>query len=126
MGVHDDPRGIGITMGVPPGTPPIVHLLASTPFLVVVLNAVVAGAIVAVALVAFVDPDPPAAAVVVAALVAAVVILLAQMNAAARRVRQGQEQIRPLFPTPGAPGTVTRILGTDIPDFTNRSGDPEG
>jgi hypothetical protein len=126
MSGHDDPPGVGITMGVPPGTPTLVHLLASTPFLVVVLNAVVAGAIVAVALVAFVDPDPPAAAVVVAALVAAVVILLAQMNAAARRVRQGQEQIRPLFPTPGAPGTVTRILGTDIPDFTNRSGDPEG
>src|SRR5262249_51224311 len=38
MGVHDDPRGIGVTMALPPGTPQIVHLLASTPFLVVVLN----------------------------------------------------------------------------------------
>lgn len=125
MSPHDDPAGIGITMGVPPGTPTIVHLAASTPFLVVVLNAVIGGAIVAIALVALVAPDPPAVVIVVAALIAAAALLVVQMTSAARRVRQGQGEIRPLFPTPGATGSVTRILGTDIPDFTARPHNPD-
>src|SRR4029078_6995616 len=48
MGVHDDAPGVGITMAVPPGTAPIVHLIAGTPTLVMVLNAIVAGAIAAI------------------------------------------------------------------------------
>ena len=47
MGVHEDESGIGITMAVPPGTAPIVHLIAGTPTLVMVLNAIVTGAIAA-------------------------------------------------------------------------------
>ena len=47
MGVHDDAAGVGITMAVPPGTSPIVHLIAGTPTLVMVLNGVVSGAIAA-------------------------------------------------------------------------------
>src|SRR5258705_3497845 len=42
MGVHDDLAGASITMAVPPGTPPLLHLIASTPVLVVILNSVVA------------------------------------------------------------------------------------
>src|SRR2546423_10886336 len=49
MGVHDDATGIGVTMAVPPGTAPVVHLIAGTPTLVMVLNAILAGAIVAIA-----------------------------------------------------------------------------
>jgi hypothetical protein len=98
MGVHDDPRGIGITMGVPPGTPPIVHLLASTPFLVVVLNAVLAGAIVAIAAVRLARPEAPL--VVLAGLAVAAVVLAAQLRTARRRIATGQSIIEPLFPTP--------------------------
>ena len=53
MGVHDDAAGVGITMAVPPGTSPIVHLIAGTPTLVMVLNGVVSGAIAALALIRF-------------------------------------------------------------------------
>jgi hypothetical protein len=98
MGVHDDPRGIGITMGVPPGTPPIVHLLASTPFLVVVLNAVLAGAIVAIAAVRLARPEAPF--VVLAGLAVATIVLAAQLRVARRRIATGQSIIEPLFPTP--------------------------
>jgi len=98
MGVHDDPRGIGITMGVPPGTPPLAHLVASTPFLIVVLNAVVAGAIAALVLVRFVAPG--AAGAVIGALIAAALVLLLQMAWARARIRQGQSFVRPMFPTP--------------------------
>ena len=100
MGVHDDPKGIGITMGLPPGTPTIAHLVASTPFLIVVLNAVVAGAIAALGLLRFADTD--AIPTLIGALVVAVVVLLAQMNYARRRIQQGQSAVRPMFPTPGA------------------------
>src|SRR4051812_34553431 len=50
MGVHDDAAGVGITMAVPPGTRGMVHLIAGTPTLVTVLNAVLAGAIAALVL----------------------------------------------------------------------------
>lgn len=99
MGTHDDPRGIGITMGVPPSTPPIVHMLASTPFLVVVLNSVLAGAIAAIALVRFGRAD--SSIVVLLALLAAGIVFGLQMRAARRRIRSGQEIIQPMFPTPG-------------------------
>ena len=100
MGVHDDPQGIGITMGMPPGTPALAHLVASTPFLVVVLNAVVAGAIAALVLLRFVHAE--GTPTLVGALIAAVLLLLAQMRYARQRIRQGQSVVRPMFPTPPA------------------------
>ena len=45
MSAHDDPRGIGITMGVDPGRPSVLHLLGGTPTVVMVLNSVLAGVI---------------------------------------------------------------------------------
>jgi hypothetical protein len=99
MGTHDDPAGIGVTMGVPPGTPPIVHLVASTPFLVVVLNSVVSGAITALVLVRFLAAD--GLATVVAGLATATVVLVAQVVAASRRIRAGQSLVQPMFPSPG-------------------------
>jgi hypothetical protein len=115
MGVHDDPPGVSITMGVPPRTPTVVHLLASTPFLIIVLNAVVAGAIAAVALVAFGTPEP--LAVVVIAVVVAILVAVLEVRSAAQRIRDQQLLVEPLFPTPGVQTTATRVLGTDIPDF---------
>ena len=120
MGVHDDPQGIGITMGVPPGTPPLAHLIASTPFLIVVLNAVVAGAIAALLLLRF--ANAAATPTLVGALIAAVVVLLAQMRDARGRIRQGQSGVRPLFPTPGAPQDPAPPHGSGLPGPGDRSG----
>jgi hypothetical protein len=99
MGTHDDPPGIGITMGVPPGTPQIVHLVASTPFLVVVLNSVVAGAIAALVVVRFLGAD--GIWTVVVGLAVASVLLVAQVVSASRRIRAGQSFVQPMFPSPG-------------------------
>ncbi len=99
MGVHDDPRGIGITMAVPPGTAPIVHLIAGTPTLVMVLNAVIAGAIAAIAL-RFARSDL-LIAVLVAAAVAALVLIM-EFRSARRKIVQGQRALQPMFPTPPA------------------------
>lgn len=105
MGVNDDPMGIGITMAVPPGSRTVPFLLSSTPFLIVVLNGVVAGSIAAMALVRFVAPEPALA--VAGGLVAAVLTVLVQMRFAVDRIKEGQAEIDPLFPTPaGAPGRV--------------------
>jgi hypothetical protein len=98
MGVHDDAPGIGITMAVPPGTPPFVHLIAGTPTLVMVLNAVVAGAIAALVLVRFVSPALlPTLAV---ALLVATAVLAGELSSARRKIRQGQHALQPMFPTP--------------------------
>ena len=106
MGVHDDPAGIGITMALPRGTPVWVNLMSSTPFLVVTLNAVVAGAIAALLLIRVVAA--PAAVVVLGAIVVAIVFLLVEMAVARRNITTGQRSITPMFPTPveaNEPGT---------------------
>jgi hypothetical protein len=108
MGVHDDPKGIGITMAVPPEMSQISHLLASTPFLVVVLNSVVAGAITALGLIRFARAAD--ALVVAGAILVALLALLAHLRYARQRIREGQSAVRPLFPTPPdrtAPPTPT-------------------
>jgi hypothetical protein len=119
MGVHDDPRGIGITMAVPPGTPVLVHLIAGTPTLVVVLNAVIAGAIAA--LVTLRIGSPGLLGTVAVALVVTVLLLAIQTRVAARNIRRGQRALRPMFPTPGASGDLggvfePRIAYGDRPD----------
>jgi len=98
MGIHDDPAGIGVTMAVPPTTPTLIHILAATPFLVTVLNSVVAGAIVAVALVGFTSVD--SGATLVAALITAVLVAAVQAVIARGQIRRGQGLVRPMFPTP--------------------------
>jgi len=42
MSAHDDAPGIGITMGVQPGVRQVLHLLASTPVVISVINSAVA------------------------------------------------------------------------------------
>ena len=95
MSSHDDVRGIGITMGMDPGTPNAVHLIAATPILVVVLNAVIVGAIAALA--------GTAAGVAPLAALALGVIgfalgFLAQITYARRSITREQEGHTPLFP----------------------------
>jgi hypothetical protein len=98
MGTHDDPAGIGITMAVPPGTAPWVHLVAGTPTLVIVLNGVLAGAIVALAAIRFLSV--PGAVGLAAAVVAAVLVIAVEVQFAQRNIRRGQLAVHPMFPTP--------------------------
>lgn len=98
MGVHDDRAGIGLTMAVPPGTPTVVHLIAGTPTLVVVLNGIVSGAILAVALL---HVTTLGGAVVVPASIALTVLVIAlQLRIARKNIRRLQGALEPMFPTP--------------------------
>jgi hypothetical protein len=97
MGVHDDAAGVGITMAVPPGTASFVHLISGTPTLVMVLNAIVAGAIAAIAATRFARFDGLPA--VLGALVVAAVVLGAELRSARGKIRRVQGALRPMFPT---------------------------
>ena len=98
MGVHDDAPGLGITMAVPPGTAPIVHLIAGTPTLVIVLNGVVAGALTALILFRFASTD--SIVTLGGALLVAIAVLVGQMASARSKIRRAQLALRPMFPTP--------------------------
>lgn len=98
MGVHDDARGIGLTMALPPRTPTVVFLISATPFLIMVLNSVVAGAIVAVAAMRFFAAD--AGVTLLAGLVGAALVQILEFRMAARNIKRAQRELRPLFPTP--------------------------
>ena len=100
MGVHDDAPGVGITMAVPPGTAPIVHLIAGTPTLVMVLNAIVAGAIAAIAAFRFAGTE--AAVTILLAVAIAAIFLAAEMGSARRKIARSQRALEPMFPTPAA------------------------
>jgi hypothetical protein len=100
MGVHDDARGIGVTMAVPPGTPTIVHLIAGTPTLVTVLNGVVAGAIAALVLHHLTSADN--IAITVVGVLVAVLVNAGQLLTARRNIQRLQGLLVPMFPTPSA------------------------
>lgn len=98
MGTHDDVAGASITMAVPPGTPQLLNLIASTPFLVVILNAVVAGSIAALILL-----RAAAAGIGLAlggGLVIAGLALIVEMLFARRNIRVLLGSVLPMFPTP--------------------------
>lgn len=100
MGVHDDARGIGVTMAVPPGTPTLVHLIAGTPTLVTVLNGVVAGAIAALVLHHLTAAN--AIAITLVGILVAVLVNAGQLLVARRNIRRLQGLLQPMFPTPSA------------------------
>ena len=100
MGVHDDAAGVGITMAVPPGTSPIVHLIAGTPTLVMVLNGVVSGAIAALALMRFAQAgDAPCSWV---ASPWPLIVYGLEVRSARWKIRRAQQALVPMFPTPSA------------------------
>jgi hypothetical protein len=100
MSTHDDLDGIGVTMAVQPERSPFFHLIAATPFLIIELNAAVAGAIAAVAAggVAGLSAGP----IVALAAVVGSVALLAQTITARQSMRHAQSMVRPRFPSPAA------------------------
>lgn len=98
MGVNDDARGIGITMAIPPRTPTVIFLISATPFLIMVLNSVVAGAIVAVIAIRFFDAN--AALTLLAALAGAALVQGLEFRIATQNIGRAQREVRPMFPTP--------------------------
>ena len=100
MGIHDDAPGVGVTMAVPPGTSPIVHLIAGTPTLVMVLNGVISGAIAALALIRFTPAGD--AIVLVVGLAVAIIVYVLEVRSARGKIRRSQHAIVPMFPTPSA------------------------
>ena len=106
MGIHDDIAGASITMAVPPGTPQLLNLIASTPFLLVILNAVVAGAIGALILVRAAGPELRVA--VAGGLLIAGLTLIAEMLLARRNIRILMGSVQPMFPTPSADQQLDR------------------
>ncbi len=95
MSAHDDVRGVGITMGVPPGTAPFVHLIAATPIVVSVVDSVIAAAVVGMLALLGRAPTP---VVLAACGVAFVVVVLLHGRSARQGVARGQASVRPLFP----------------------------
>lgn len=100
MGVHDDARGIGVTMALPPRTPTLVFMVSATPFLVMVLNSVVAGAVLALLALHVLAANSLTTLVVGLAGAAAVQAL--EFRLASRNITRAQGALRPMFPTPPA------------------------
>ena len=100
MSPHDDPAGIGVTMSMPPSTSFVVHLIAGTPNVVLALNGVLAGVIVA--LIGLQLGLVAVAAVGIGAVVFLVTVAL-HVRYAIRSVQTGQASITPLFPSPEEP-----------------------
>jgi hypothetical protein len=98
MGTHDDARGIGITMALPPGTPTWIFIMGATPFLIMVLNSVVAGAIMALLAIRLLHAD--ALATLIAGLVGAALVQALEVRVATRNIGRAQRQVQAMFPTP--------------------------
>jgi hypothetical protein len=101
MGTHDDPPGIAKTMAIPPRTPSLVHVVSATPFLVIALNGMVAGALAAVLAGAGLGlGQVPSLGVAGSSWLVAVALQLGVVRA---NMRGGRESLTPMFPTPAAP-----------------------
>lgn len=97
---HDDVRGVGVTMGVQPGGPQILHFLAATPIVVSALNSVIVAAIVAVIAVHFTVGMRGSVAVAVGGFVVSFALHLWYGR---RQMSRGQAGVRPIFPSPPGP-----------------------
>jgi hypothetical protein len=102
MSAHDDRRGIGITMGVQPGSGTlfwIAQIVAGTPTVIMILNAVIAGAIAAIA--ALRSGAAPSTVLLIGG-VAFLIALGVQGWYSSRSIGKIMAAHRPLFPTPEA------------------------
>src|SRR5438477_7134266 len=100
MSAHDDFPGIGVTMGVQPGGGRgfwLAQMLAGTPTVVAILNAVLVGAILAIGAVRWGGSPTTALLVGGAGFVVAVVFERWYVQRGIDKLRAG---LRPLFPTP--------------------------
>ena len=99
MGVHDDRRGVTITMAQPPGTNPVVHLLAATPTVVSVVDSMLAAAIAGLLAIEAAAAMPVVLGV---GAVAFVIAFIAHTRHARGVMRRSQASLRPMFPSPAA------------------------
>ena len=97
MSPHDDAAGIGVTMAMPPRTPFLVHLVAGTPNVVLVLNGVLAGVIVTLA---GLQLGLVVGVAILAGTIVAVITIALHIRYAINAVHAGQASARPLFPSP--------------------------
>jgi hypothetical protein len=100
MSSHDDRRGIGITMGVQPGGGTvfwIAQIVAGTPTVIMILNAVIVGAIAAIAALRS-GVAPPIVLLVSAA--GFLIALAVQGWYSSQSIAKIVAAHRPLFPTP--------------------------
>jgi hypothetical protein len=100
MSAHDDPPGLRITMGVRPGSGVLfwfLQILSGTGTVVMILNAVLTGVIVALVTLRM---DGPAGAILGTGAVGFAVALLLQGLYVKRNIAKLQAGLRPLFPTP--------------------------
>jgi len=96
MGTTDDMRGLNLTAAVPPGTSVTARMLASTPLLVVALEALVVAAVVAI--IVFQTGGGPVAAVPFGA-IGFVLTIAAFMWYGGRAMRKTLREHKPMFPT---------------------------
>jgi hypothetical protein len=96
MGSTDDERGFQLTQAMMPGTPMLIQMLASSPMLISVLNSVLAGAIVALAVLQVGGGTVPA---IGAAIVAFILAMAAFLEYARRQISGVRKEFVPLFPT---------------------------
>ena len=102
MGTTDDQRGVSLTMAVQPGTPLAVQMLASSPLLVSVLNAILVAAILVLLVIQLGGSTVPA---VLIGAVGFLVTLGGFMAYAGRDIARAIREHKPMFPGPteGAP-----------------------
>jgi len=97
MASHDDLRGVGITMGMPPGSRSILHVLAATPSVIGVVNSVIVAVILGLL---GVQAGVGTLATLAIGIVGFVVAMVTFARYGAAQVRRGQQSLHPVFPSP--------------------------
>jgi len=106
MASHDDVRGVGITMGMPPGRRSILHVLAATPSVIGVVNAVIVAVIVSLL---GVEAGVGTLATLALGILGFVAAMAMFARYGAAQVRQGQQGLRPMFPSPAVNDPVSPV-----------------
>jgi hypothetical protein len=100
MGTHDDGASVDRSMGVPPQTNFVVDIIVSTPFVVAVINSVLAAVIAAIVAAQLgLAGEGAAFAIGIAAFV---LVLALQLLAASRAIVAAIRTFQPKFPAPAA------------------------
>jgi len=97
MSANDDARGIGISMGLPPGRSQLVHLLSAAPMMVTALNSVLVAVIVGLASLELRASDALALGLAAVGFFSTAALHLRQ---ARQNVIHLRRFLDPLFPTP--------------------------
>jgi hypothetical protein len=96
MGATDDDPGIQKTMAFAPETPAIVHFLAGSPMVVMVINSVLVAAIVALAAIQL-GADTPVT--ILAGAIGFLLMLVLQLEVGRRGIAAARGEHEPLFPS---------------------------